>query len=233
LLEYEPDHPVLRSTLPTSPDDMCGGSVLGFDFFGVYTLVSTHINPSAGCLLILDTDLKLVHTLYGFDPVEVAPEGIVIIENMIHFAPVHPERLQFADLATGKMQELYPPKGDVLRAKLARENKREMPSHDTCARMDDPCNPQLFDEDILSLTSDGKGQFAFIATQFANHATQADTPPETVTSQAVFYLYKLVQGSWRYCEREADASEASSGSHLDLKAAVGRCRPSMAVVADL
>ncbi len=233
LVEYEPDHPVLRSTLPTDPDGMCGGSVLGFDFVDGYTLVSTHINPSAECLLILDNNLKLANTLYGFDPVEVARDSILIIENMIHFAPVHPERLQLTDLLTGKTQELYPPKGDLLRTKLARENKRQMPSQATCMQTNDPCNPQLFDEDIRSLATDEKGQFAFIAEQSASHATKAATPPEIVASQAVFYLYKLVQGSWRYCERAADASEASSGSPLDWNAALARCQPTLAVVPDL
>jgi len=233
LLEYSQDQPVRRSTLALTPDELCGGAVIDFYFFDGYTLLSTDITPSAECLLILDKDMKLVNKLYGFSPAEVVPHSILIIENMIHFAPVHPERLQLTDVLTGKTQELYPPKDDVLRAKLALENARHMPSQDTCGQMNDPCDPQLFDEDIRSLATDGKGQFAFIAEQSASHATQAETPPETVASQSVFYLYKLDRGVWRYCEREADASEASSASPLNLNAAAARCKPTLLVVPDL
>ena len=91
---------ILRSELQLKEDDpYCCGSPDGFEFLDDYLLLSFHYNPSAGAILVLDKDLKLLRSLDGFDVQRVAMNQLVIVENMVHFAPVHPERLQWADLS--------------------------------------------------------------------------------------------------------------------------------------
>ncbi len=84
------------------------GSFESIYLIGEFTLVSTSVSPSAECMFVFNKELRPLQTLFGFGPVEVEPHQIVFIEYMIHFAPVHPERLQLADLLTGKTAELYP-----------------------------------------------------------------------------------------------------------------------------
>ena len=217
-------------------NDLCTGSVESIRFLGAFALLATHISPSAACLLVLGTDLRVRQVFHGFGPVAVEPEHVVLIEDLIHFAAVHPERLQRADVATGKTVELYPSQHDPLRVRFIREHSKHMPDGRTCALMNDPCTASMFDEEIRSLNTDGHGRFAFLSLQSASHATQPETAPDTVVSQAVLYVYQHASDGWRSCEVEVEKSqiEAMSGLLLSNFPEVGhRCVPISRVVADM
>lgn len=227
---------VIRSKRYMDENDVCSGSVGDIYFIGEFTLFSTHLSPSAACLLVLGKDLALRQTLYGFGPIEVAPHLIVITENLRHFAPVHPERLQLANLRTGITSEVYPPKNDALRGQLTSEHAKHMPPEQICARMNDPCDSRQFDEDIRSLASDGHGRFGFLALQSASHSEVEGQSPKTVVAQTVLYLYASTQDGWRYCERKVDDSEIEALDkelkfHLSNIAA--SCAPNLSVVPDM
>ncbi len=227
---------VVRSDAGLAGNDLCLGSIESVRFLGSFTLLSTSMSPSAECLLVIGANLHVQHTFYGFGPVEVEPNQVILIEDMVHFAPVHPERVQLADLTTGKTVELYPPQNDPLRARLAREHRKRMPDKKTCALMNDPCRAALFDEGVRSLHADGTGRFAFLALQSASHATQPDMPPTIEVSQAVLYVYKRGSDGWRYCQVEVDAAhiEAVSGFlRSDFSKVANRCVPTSPVIADM
>ena len=226
----------IRRGLELDPTDVCSGSLWSISLIEDFALISTSISPSAICTHVVDTGLNLRRTLFGFSPELVAPRQVVIIENMIHFAPVHPERLQLNDLRSGTTVELYPPKDDALRAQLAAENAKHMPSKQTCARMDDPCDPAIFDEDISAFGTDGRGRFAFIAMQSASHATRKEEPPATVASQSVLYVYIRDGNEWLYCQqklKESEVERLSSAQKLHFGDAVSRCTPNLSVVPDM
>lgn len=227
---------VTRRDLELDPTDVCSGSLWGISFIEDFVLISTSISPSAICTHVVDPSLHLRRTLYGFSPELIAPKQIVIIENMIHFAPVHPERLQLNDLGSGATVELYPPKDDALRSQLAAENAKHMPSAQTCARMNDPCDPAIFDEDISAFGTDGRGRFAFIVSQSASHAMKEEEPSETVASQSVLYVYLRNKSGWLYCQQKLEESEVerlSSAQKLHFEDAVSRCTPNLSVVPDM
>jgi hypothetical protein len=209
--------------------DLCCGSPNDVEMIGGYVVLSFHFNPSAATMLVLGEDLKLVTTLYGFDVHEAAPGQLVFIENMIHFAPVHPERLQLADLRSGRRTELYPPKGDAMRSAFAREHARRMPAPSVCAQMNDPCQPELYDEDIEFLDNDRGGNFAFTVHRYAQHAIAKDRPPESVESAAAIYRYAWNGRVWLYCEQGLpDNTQRNQGG----AAAEGECTPDLPVKAD-
>jgi hypothetical protein len=227
---------VIRRDLQVSETDICGQQLDGISFLEEFIQLSTSITPSAECLLLLDKNLQLRHTLYGFGAVLIAPGQIVMTENMIHFAPVHPERLQLVDLHSGATKELYPPKNDQAREQLANEHAKRMPSKEICMRMNDPCDPHLFDEDITILGTDGKGRFAFEVIQSASHATKEEEPPTTVASQTILYVYNKTGKNWHYCEKEISDSEIEflkNSAKLNLDTVFSRCSPNLLVVPDL
>lgn len=229
----------LKTALPTDPTDVCSGSLDGIMKVGDFTLISTDISPSAQCVHVLDEHLAPTQILYGFGPTGLGVDKVVFTENMIHFAPVHPERLQLTDLRHRTTMELYPPSGDALRAKLARANAEHMPSASVCAKSDDPCDPKLFDEDI-AIAAGGNDHFALVADQLASHALAANTEPVTFASQWVLYLYARAGSGWLYCEREVTQAD---GSALALKSSSAspswfgdvqnRCTPSLPVAPDM
>lgn len=223
-----------RSEIKPEDKDRCCGSPDSVEFIGDFVILSFHINPSAVTMLVLGKNLKLVTTLYGFDVREVAPGQVVFIENMIHFAPVHPERLQFADLRSGRRMELYPPKGDALRAEFAREHGRHMPPYNTCMQMNDPCKPELYDEDIEFVDNDRVGNFEFTVRRNALHATVTGQPPESVGSEAALYRYAWNGRSWRYCEQKltGDQTERYKAQRHHENLSKDACTPTLPVVPD-
>ena len=240
VVKYDKKSGVLqRSKLQSDKTDVCLGSFTGMLMAGDFTLVSAHISPSAECTLVLDSRLAQKTTLYGFEPTLIAPNQVVLIENMIHFSPVHPERLQLADLKLGTTTELYPPAKDAMRAKLANENAMHMPAREICIEMNDPCDPHLFDEEILGVATGSGSRFALIVKQSASHATVREEHPTAIASQSALYIYAPVDTGWIYCEVEISNEEATMRTQASrmrswqFNDTAGRCIPSLPVVPDL
>jgi hypothetical protein len=71
----------------------CLGSVLGVHAVPSAFLLDTHINPSAGCLVILDHNLAFRNALYGWYLTTLNDAQIVFQRSEVHFAAVHPAEL--------------------------------------------------------------------------------------------------------------------------------------------
>jgi hypothetical protein len=227
---------IVRRDLKLKHEETCDGSLLGVSFLHDFTVLELHLTPSAACLVVLNKNFEVTQELYGFGWTEIAPYQVVIIEDMIHFAPVHPERLQVVDLHSGKVAELYPPQGDKQRAHLIAEHAKHLPQYQTCARMNDPCDPKLFDEMIESLATDGQGHFAFLASQFANHATMEEQPPVMVARQTIIYIYRQDKAGWHYCEQKVTGSDEkvlAKELKLHFDQVAMRCTPNLPVVPDM
>ena len=70
----------------------CMGSALAISEEDGFITINTHINPSAGCVLVLASDLTFNAGLWGWSLARI--EGNIILEgNMIHFASTHPATL--------------------------------------------------------------------------------------------------------------------------------------------
>jgi len=228
---------ILRSEVQLKEKVISLGSPDDVEFVDDYVLLSFHYNPSASSVVVLDQQLKIVELLYGFEISRVARNQIVMVENMMHFAPVHPERLEFVDLHTGANTELYPPKGDTLRERFALESEKHMPSVEVCKQLEnDLCDPKLYDEDVSFLGSDGNGRFALVAARDASHATKKDEVPVTVASESALYIYQQGKSGWLYCEMQVSEDEAKALIGQDKNgydSVKARCIPNLPVVADM
>ena len=236
LVKFRQTHdPVLRRDLAINSDDLCDGSLLGISFLHDLTMVDLHLSPSASCLVVLDNRFRVVRKLFGFAWNEVAPYQVAIIEDMVHFAPVHPERLLIADLLHPHSAEVYPSKDDPLRKQFIAENAKHMPSDEICRLSDDPCAPDEFDEDIMSFATDGRGKFAFLASLNAIHTLAKDQPPESVWTQTGLYIYQQDKLGWLYCEKEIPDSEVEGlrmMTSFQFDPATAACKPNLPVIPD-
>jgi hypothetical protein len=88
----------------------CLGSVMNVTAVGNRFFFDTHINPSAGCMLIVSSDLKLEASLYGWLVGRLGTEVVIYHRSQIHFAPVHPAEIALHDLRTKYDVTLFPPK---------------------------------------------------------------------------------------------------------------------------
>jgi hypothetical protein len=227
---------IVRANLQLGENDPCDGGGKVITFYRDLTVLDMELSPSAGCSVFVDKSFKVIRELYGFEWFEIAPNQLVSIEDMVHFAPVHAERLQVIDVFHPGSKELYPLKGDALRADFIRENAKHMPSDENCRLVEDPCDPEMFDEDIGDFASDGQGGFALLARLDASHATAKAKPPVKVLSQSILYIYQQKKKGWLYCEQSVADSEADSlGREMNdhFEKVAGRCKPNLPVAPDM
>lgn len=89
------------------------GSVRGVSVGERYILIEGHANPSAGVGLLLNrTNLRTVARLSGYDLRLLSTGSILYHANMVHFAPVHQERLVVFEPRTRSEAEIFPGKAE-------------------------------------------------------------------------------------------------------------------------
>jgi hypothetical protein len=131
-------------------DPPCYGSVVDLTALGDQLLLETHINPSAGCILIVSKDLQSEAQLYGWVLGHFDDGAIIYERSQVHFATVHPAEVAVYDEKTKKDFNLFPPEQDSpVRARLASGLREFFRTHkDYCREANDPCDPETFDSDV-------------------------------------------------------------------------------------
>jgi hypothetical protein len=182
----------------------CFGSVLAIAAFPDSLVLETHINPSAGCELVLSRDLKLKTSLYGWTVGHFADGGIVYHRSQVHFATVHPAEIAFYDPAKGKDLTIFPHKPmQQVRLQLMEELREFFKTHqDYCQKAGDPCDAESFDSSLEGevVTDDREHAMAFIVSYELQGYGQSDDkpggPPEVV------YVYRHVNDEAKMEYRE-------------------------------
>jgi len=235
-VRYNPsDKKLLRAEIKPKDTILCCGSPLGIELVGDYLLLSFHINPSAETALVVGKDLSYRTTLYGFDFHEIAPDTVVYVENLIHFAPQHPERLAWADLRSGREGELYPPKGDQLRTAFAALHEKHMPTYAECEQANDPCDPAIYDEDITFVPGGGPRGFAIRVARTVNHGQVTKSQDVEVPVEQTLYVYWWSKAGWSYCEQDiapAKLVKSSKVYPMNPGVASASCEPNLPVAPD-
>ena len=172
--------------------DPCFGSVLDVRSFGEGFVVETHINPSAGCVLVVSKDFKLEATLDGW-VLGAFSDGILLYHrSQVHFATVHPTEIAVFDTRTKKDFTIFPPKIETpIRRKLIAELKEFFAAHhDYCVKANDPCDPQMFDSDLdgKPATDDREHAVAFSMSYRLQGYGQDESKPAGPGS--VVYVYR-------------------------------------------
>jgi hypothetical protein len=125
----------------------CVGSVLRARSLRSAFLVDTHINPSAGCLVILERDLAFRNALYGWYLAALSDSQIVFQRSEVQFAAVHPVELALYDLKTNRETPLFPrkPFRSILGDYVAKLHEFYSAHEEWCQQNNDPCDPESVD----------------------------------------------------------------------------------------
>ena len=187
----------------------CFGSVLAVVGFSDSYALETHINPSAGCELIVSRDLKLKDSLYGWIVGHFGDGGIVYHRSQRHFATVHPTEIAIYDPATKKDFNIFPhaPFQEV-RLQETRELREFYKTHqDYCQKANDPCDPEEFDSSLEGkvVTDDREHAMAFVISYDIQGYGQSDDKPGGPAQ--VVYVYRHVNDEAKMEYREMLWSE--------------------------
>jgi len=98
------------------------GSITGIHISQNYILLDTHVNPSAGHLLVLTKSLELREALSGWFLAIFEDETVVFHNSLVHFAPTHSAEVSVYDPRTRRQRKIYPlrPYQAVRRAHIER-----------------------------------------------------------------------------------------------------------------
>lgn len=147
-------------------DDRCLGPVLQIRASAESIFLDTHINPSAGCLLILSQDLKVRKALFGWYLARFSDDSVVYHRSEVHFARVHPAELALYNWRSGREVELFPrkPFQTVRLAQIQRLREFFSTRQERCNKNNDPCNPEQMDSTLLGdvATNDSEHALAFL-----------------------------------------------------------------------
>src|SRR5271157_654540 len=124
----------------TQVSNICLGSALNISEMNGFITIDTHISPSAGCVLILDSNLKFSAGLFGWVMAKI-DRDIIFQENTIHFAATNPSRLSIYNPQRKDLNQIFPEKDDAKRKQFSAELREHLPSIDWCTEHNNPCDP--------------------------------------------------------------------------------------------
>ena len=174
--------------------DDCMGSALAILEKDGFITIDTHINPSAGCVLVLTSDLSFNAELRGWALARINGE-IIFEEGTVHFASTHPARLTLYDPRQRQMLPIYPAQEDAARQQFSAELKKHLPSSEWCAQQNNPCDPQSFTTDIDHVSvSEQERSFAFDARMNADGF--GEDAARSVQPKTIHYVCRQSDGKW-------------------------------------
>ncbi len=198
---------------PSQLPDLCAGSVLAIRHVAGHVLVSTHINPSAGCELVFSEQFELQASLTGWLIANLRSDQFLLHENEVHFASQHALSLKIADLAHRKITKIYPPERDRMHSEYVGRLRSHMPPRQWCIETDSICDPSSFNCDLdgAVAVSPDLNTFGFIV-EF-NAGGFGPAAESAVPSERVAYVYRWNGGSWRM-RREIPATATLRAGQL-------------------
>jgi hypothetical protein len=174
-------------------DEPCLGSILVIKASGGRLLLGTHIKPSAGCLLVLSSELKLEVSLYGWLLGQLGLDLLVYQRSEVHFAPVHPAEIAVYDLRNKRDDTIFPPKvpTPIRESRSVQLQDFYKSDEEWCRKNNDPCDPEYFDSDLEGpvVSSEADSAVAFLISyeqiQFVQGDVQKPSGPKDV-----LYVYR-------------------------------------------
>jgi hypothetical protein len=194
----------LGKTVSEEAGSPCFGSVLDITSLSDQFILETHINPSAGCALIVSRELKLEAALNGWVLGHFDDGTIVYHRSEVHFATVHPAEIAVYLEKTKKDFTLFPPKPESpVRARLVAALRDFFQAHqDYCAKANDPCDPTEFDSDLAGKIAldEREHAIAFVISYELQGFGQDEKKPSGPSQ--VIYVYRYVNDEAKVEYRE-------------------------------
>ena len=160
-----------------------GNSIVDMKRTRRYIYLDSHINPSAGRLIVLSHDLKLRRALYGWKLAMLSDETVVYHHSQIHFAPTHWLEISAFNATTLAAKQIYPPKPyqpvrrDFIERVSQEYRKR---GEDWFRNNNHHMNPELFDSSLVGdVTVNAAAKTITFLVQFGDRDNALDPLPFT------------------------------------------------------
>jgi hypothetical protein len=191
----------------------CIGSVLSVERYQRRYYLNLHFNPSAGCLLILNSNLQVEKTLPGGTEAFIGG-GMLWYMNMVHFADVHPEELWMYNPKNQKSQRVYPQAHDPFRKDFS-ERLAKVIDRKKCMANNWACDAQRFSCELGKIAVDNDTRSFAFQMSFSAEGFESMKDAENSVEDYV-YVYRLDPFSWREFSTDDLSSNFGTDSLQDL-----------------
>jgi hypothetical protein len=178
----------------------CLGSVMKVQRNAQWYFLTLHWNPSAGCFIVLKSDLRVEDARTG-GIAETFRSGLVVADgNMVHFADVHPQTLYLYEPATHKAQPLYPQEHDPFRDDFSARLEKTV-DQNLCRKNNWGCQTDQFTTDLSypPEINDDTGSIAFRASFEPEGFLERDAAEASGKwdDDSYAYVFQLAPFRWR------------------------------------
>jgi hypothetical protein len=183
----------------------CLGSVISVHAVPSVFLLDTHINPSAGCLVILDRKLAFQDALYGWYLGALGDTQIIFQRSEVHFAAVHPAELALYDFTTRHETPLFPrqPFRQIRGEYTAKLRDFYQNNQAWCNKNNDPCDPQSVDSTLQGEIAVNEREHALVFVISYDHIQDFEEPVQKPEGPGkVVYVYRHVNDETKLEYRE-------------------------------
>lgn len=189
----------------------CLGSALRIREYSDTILIETHVNPSAGCVIILSLELSLRTAVSGWLLGLMGGKYVIVQTSEVHFMAVHPLHIEVFDLKLNRSVVVYPSRQDRLR----REYSRLVQSHISekwCIEHNAPCDPEEFDTSINGALTVNEAARAFGFEASFDAGGFGDDAEIHVEPRTVAYVFRERGGRWQFRQFLANQLQSRFGS---------------------
>ena len=189
----------------------CLGFGIALDSSPIGFLVSTHLSPSAECLLVLTTDLQVRAGLYGWQLAMFRDGSILYHRSQIHFASAHPLEIGLYDIKTGRDTTIFPrkPYQTIRLAEIARLRDFFAANDLWCNVHNHPCDPEWFDNALNGEVAVNEQAALVFVVDYGTDSQDSDAPPVTVGHRKAVYVYRHVRDASAIEYRELSLEEVA------------------------
>ena len=161
--------------------------------------IDTHLNPSAGCVIVLSSTLAYKAAASGGLLALVGADYTIVAGSEIHLMSVHPMHIEILDVKPNQSTQVYPYKDDPQRRQFSLLIEPHI-SEKWCIEANAQCDPDNFDVDLQGnvIVNEAAKAFGFLAKFDAGGF--GDTAEKQVTPRTVAYIFRERGGRWEHRE---------------------------------
>lgn len=190
-------HALFQGAIPMD----CLGSADAIREYRGVIYIDTHVNPSAGCVIVLNSELSLKAALSGWLIGLLGSDYAILRGSEVHFMSVHPMHIEVYDLKRNRLAEVYPYSGDPQRREFSRLIE-PLISRKWCMEYYARCDPEIFDTNLKGNVAVNETSRAFGFEAQFDAAGFGETVLQQVPPRVAVYVFRERAGTWEHRQFE-------------------------------
>lgn len=189
----------------------CMGAALSIREYAGLIYVETHLNPSAGCVIVLSSELKYKVAISGWLLGLMGGDYAIVETSEVHFLSVQPLHVRVLNLHSKRSVQVYPFRDDPFRRSFSKMLSQRM-ALSWCQENNAPCDPDNFDVSLVDRAVNEPARVFGLEVVFDAEGFGTDATKEVPRTHIV-YVFREREGAWEH--RAFVAKELKTHSQVE------------------